>query len=42
MSTHPVTLLAAVAVIAVAGIAATLLSARRASQVQIASMMREN
>ena len=41
-STDPVTLLGAIAVVAVAGIAATLLPARRASRVQIASMMREN
>ena len=41
-STDPVTLLGAIAVVAVAGMAATLLPARRASRVQIASMMREN
>ena len=34
--------LVAIVVIAVAGMAATLLPARRASRVQIASMMREN
>jgi hypothetical protein len=34
--------LVAIVVIAVAGMAATLLSARRVSRVQIASMMREN
>ena len=41
-SADPVTLLAAIAVVAIAGMAATLLPARRASRVQIASMMREN
>ena len=41
-STDAVTLLGAIAVVAAAGMAATLLPARRASQVQIASMMREN
>ena len=41
-STDPVTLLGAIAVVGVAGMAATLLPARRASRVQIASMMREN
>ena len=41
-STDAVTLLAAIAVVVVAGMTATLLPARRASRVQIASMMREN
>jgi putative ABC transport system permease protein len=41
-STDAVTLLGAIVVVMVAGIAATLLPARRASRVQIASMMREN
>ena len=41
-SADPVTLLGAIAVVAIAGMAATLLPARRASRVQIASMMREN
>jgi len=41
-STDAVTLLGAIAVVAAAGMAATLLPARRASRVQIASMMREN
>jgi len=41
-SADPITLLGAIAVVAVAGMAATLLPARRASRVQIASMMREN
>jgi putative ABC transport system permease protein len=40
--TDAVTLLGAIAVVMVAGMAATLLPARRASQVQIAAMMREN
>ncbi|HMH11815.1 MAG TPA: hypothetical protein VK578_01785 [Edaphobacter sp.] len=40
--TDPVALLGAIAVVAAAGMAATLLPARRASRVQIASMMREN
>jgi putative ABC transport system permease protein len=41
-STDGVTLVGAIAVVVVAGVAATLLPARRASRVQIASMMREN
>jgi putative ABC transport system permease protein len=41
-STDAVTLLGAIAVVVAAGITATLLPARRASRVQIASMMREN
>jgi len=41
-STDAVTLTAAIAVVVTAGIAATLLPARRASRIQIASMMREN
>jgi putative ABC transport system permease protein len=41
-STDAVTLLGAIAVVMAAGMAATLLPARRASRVQIASMMREN
>lgn len=41
-STDAVTLLGAIAVVVAAGMAATLLPARRASRVQIASMMREN
>jgi putative ABC transport system permease protein len=41
-STDAVTLLGATAVVVTAGMAATLLPARRASRVQIASMMREN
>jgi putative ABC transport system permease protein len=41
-STDVPTLLGAIAVVAAAGITATLLPARRASRVQIASMMREN
>ena len=41
-STDAVTLLGAIAVVVTAGMVATLLPARRASRVQIASMMREN
>jgi len=41
-STDAVTLLGAIAVVVTAGMTATLLPARRASRVQIASMMREN
>ena len=41
-STDGVTLLGAIAVVVAAGMAATLVPARRASRVQIASMMREN
>jgi len=41
-STDAITLSCAIAVVVVAGMAATLLPARRASRVQIASMMREN
>ena len=41
-STDAVTLLAAIALVMAAGMAATLLPARRASRVQIAAMMREN
>jgi ABC-type antimicrobial peptide transport system permease subunit len=41
-STDAVTLLGATAVVVTAGMTATLLPARRASRVQIASMMREN
>jgi putative ABC transport system permease protein len=41
-STDAVTLLGAIAVVVAAGMAATLLPARRASRVQVASMMREN
>ena len=41
-STDAVTLLGAIAVVVAAGMVATLLPARRASRVQIASMMREN
>jgi putative ABC transport system permease protein len=41
-STDAVTLLGAIAVVMIAGMAATLLPARRASRVQIATMMREN
>ena len=41
-STDAVTLLGAIAVVGTAAMAATLLPARRASRVQIASMMREN
>jgi len=41
-STDAMTLLGAIAVVVAAGMAATLLPARRASRVQIASMMREN
>ncbi|RSL19100.1 hypothetical protein EDE15_4729 [Edaphobacter aggregans] len=41
-STDSVALLGTIAVVAAAGTAATLLPARRASRVQIASMMREN
>lgn len=41
-STDAATILGAVAVVLAAGIAATLVPARRASRVQIASMMREN
>jgi ABC-type antimicrobial peptide transport system permease subunit len=41
-STDAVTLVGAIAVVVAAGMAATLLPARRASHVQIASMMREN
>ena len=41
-STDAVTLVAAIAVVVAAGMAATLLPARRASRVHIASMMREN
>jgi putative ABC transport system permease protein len=41
-STDAVTLIGAIAVVMFAGMAATLLPARRASQVQIAAMMREN
>jgi putative ABC transport system permease protein len=41
-STDAVALVSAIAVVATAGMAATLLLARRASRVQIASMMREN
>ena len=41
-STDAVTLVAAIAVVVTAGILATLLPARRASRVQIATMMREN
>ncbi len=40
--TDAVTLLGAIAVVVAAGMVATLLPARRASRVQIASMMREN
>jgi putative ABC transport system permease protein len=41
-STDAVTLAGAIAVVVAAGMAATLLPARRASRIQIASMMREN
>jgi putative ABC transport system permease protein len=41
-SADPLTLVGAIAVVVVAGVGATLLPARRASRVQIASMMREN
>ena len=41
-STDAVTLVGAIAVVMAAGMAATLLPARRASRVQIAAMMREN
>jgi putative ABC transport system permease protein len=41
-STDAVTLLGATAVVVIAGVAATLLPARRASRVQIVSMMRDN
>jgi putative ABC transport system permease protein len=41
-STDAVTLLGAIAVVVAAGMSATLLPAKRASRVQIASMMREN
>jgi len=41
-STDAVTIIGAIAVVVAAGLAATLLPARRASRVQIASMMREN
>ena len=41
-STDAVTLVTAVAVVIVAGMAATLIPARRASRLQIATMMREN
>ena len=41
-STDAATLISAIAVVMFAGMAATLLPARRASQVQIAAMMREN
>jgi putative ABC transport system permease protein len=41
-STDAVTLVGAIAVVVAAGMAATLLPARRASRIQIASMMREN
>jgi ABC-type lipoprotein release transport system permease subunit len=41
-STDAVTLMEAIAVVVTSGIAATLLPARRASRVQIASMIREN
>jgi predicted permease len=41
-STDAVTLVGAIAVVLTAGMAATLLPARRASRVEIASMMREN
>jgi putative ABC transport system permease protein len=41
-STDAVTLLGAIVVVMAAGMAATLLPARRASRVQIAAMIREN